>query len=272
MSTSPDYAQRAVDSVVREERTERFREDIVAPPTLTVNLPGGLVDIDGTVVKTATVRELNGWDEEALTRLSSKGDNPPGRILLEVIGRATVSIGNEDADPNLLQMLYAGDWDALLLGIRISSYGSMVGWKFDCDNCGKNDQVLTIDLERDVKQRELPLDERSFVYEGKRDNYRVGYPKGSAAKRMLTAKTIDPALVLTETLYGSIEQINNEPVTSIDQIRAMPSADREDLFMQISTGAPAVLLEEVTKNCTCGSEVKVPLSLAALFRGRAFAL
>ena len=270
--TDVDYAQRIVDSASHDARTDNYRDAVTRPPTTEVELPGGLFNpIDGVVIKDAVVREINGWDEEILAQMAAKD---PGAQLVALLERATVSIGDEKANPEVLDMLYAGDWDALLLGIRIASFGAEVEWEFPCRGCDGQRRVVSVDLESDVHPRTLePEDEPGFTYEGRRSTYEVTYPKGSSTRRLFKLKQINPATLTTETLFGSILSIDGKEVSDIRDIRSMPAADREAIFIKVQKQMPSLRLEEVTKTCDdCGSEVRVPLSLAALFRGRAASL
>lgn len=275
MATDMDYIQAAVESASRESRESTFRDSVEPPSATEVTLPGGLYNpIDGVVIKTALVREINGWDEEVLARLAAKENPVQGEQLIALLERATISIGEEKATPEVLNLLYAGDWDALLLAIRIASYGADVAWKFPCQGCGMQSRIIALDLTKCVSPREIDImTEDEFTYEGKRSTYVVGFPKGESTRRLLRNRNSTAATVVTETLYGSIRSIDGSPVSSIDQIKSMSSADREALFIEINSKMPSLRLEEVKSTCNeCGSEVNVPLSLAALFRGRTSAV
>ena len=195
------------------------------------------------------------------------------KVVIALLERATVSVGDEKATPELLDMLYAGDWDALLLAIRIASYGSQVSWQFPCQGCDSKMRVVTLDLNECVSPREIDVADDEFTFQGKRSTYVVGFPKGSSTRRLFRNPNSTSATVISETLFGAITSIDEVPVRSIDQIKSMPSADREALFVEINDKMPSLRLEEVKTNCDhCGSEVFVPLSLAALFRGRTLAV
>lgn len=272
---STDYGQQVVEAASRETRADEYRDQVEGPPDTEVSLPGGLFDpFQGTLVKTATVREINGWDEEVLARLAARPDSVQGEQLIALVERATVSIGDEAADRENLDLLYSGDWDALLLAIRIASFGPTVSWQFPCQGCEGESRVVTIDLSKDVQSREIdPAVADGFEFVGKRSTYEVSFPKGDTNRRLLRNKNATSATVITETLYGSIQNIDGRPVTDISQIKSLPSADREALFMEINSKMPSLRLEEVTTTCSeCGSKVFVPLSLAALFQGRTIAV
>lgn len=272
---STDYGQQIVEAASRESRADEYRDSVEGPPDTEVALPGGLFDpFTGSVSKTAVVREINGWDEEVLARLAARPDASQGEQLIALVERATVSVGDEPATRENLDLLYSGDWDALLLAIRIASFGPTVAWRFPCQGCDGEDRVVTIDLASDVKPHEIdPVVDDGFEVVGKRSTYEVSFPKGDTNRRLFRNKNATSATLITETLYGSIQSIDGQPVTDVSQIKSLPSADRELIFMKINNEMPSLRLEEVTTTCSeCESKVHVPLSLAALFQGRTFAV
>jgi hypothetical protein len=273
--TDMDYAQKILDSASQETRVDSYRSSVIDPPTTEVTLPGGLYNpLEGELIKTAVVREINGWDEEILARLAAKPDVGQGEQLVTLLERATVSIGHEKASPEVLDMLYSGDWDALLLGIRIASFGSDIVWQFPCQGCDGEMRTVSVDLSTDINPRNLTQsDLGTFTHEGKRSSYVVGYPKGSSTRRVFRTKDLTPASVITATLFESIVSIDDQPVSDLGEIRSMPAVDRDAIFQKINQKMPSLRLDEVKKTCDdCGSGVRVPLSLAALFRGGAVAL
>lgn len=211
--------------------------------------------------------ELNGYDEEVLARTSSKKGVINAELLNIILSRCVESIGQEtNVTPDLLDMLYMGDWDALLLGIRVASFGEEVKWAYTCDFCEAQREV-SVNLLEDVETR--TLGDTTFEYQGRRVRYEVGYPKASVTRELLKLRTPTPADVITETLLGSIISIPGKMIITRNDIRAMPTADREGIIQKVQAGAPAVLLGEVKKSCPgCEEDVYVPLTLAALFQSR----
>jgi hypothetical protein len=149
----------------------------------------------------------------------------------------------------------------------VASFGQEVGWRFLCPSCAET-QVVSVNLEQDIPVRELTV--TSFTFEGRRGTYKCGFPRGSVNARILKlGDSANNAAVLTEILWGSIQSLDEEPLGGIEDVRSLPTADREGLFLEISRLQPAVLFGEVKKACpTCENELDIPLSLAALFRGR----
>ena len=89
-----------VNKIVAQEVMAPTAPEVVIPslPETTVDLPGGLYDpCEGNVMKTAEVRELTGLDEEAIVRISE-----PGKALLTILEKATVSVGGQPVTKDTL--------------------------------------------------------------------------------------------------------------------------------------------------------------------------
>lgn len=267
-----DMIQQAIAASESAARDEDYQDTVQNLPTLEVTLPGGYLDLlDGTLHTDAVVREMNGYDEEALSRITSKKNYQAAELLNALLSRCVESIGGDpDVTADMLDMLYTADWDALLLHIRIVSFGNEVIWKYPCQFCNE-ERTVTVDLLTDVETR--PLKDSSFVYKGKRTEYLVGYPKGSVTRDLLRISSPTTTDIVTTTLLHCIKEISGTLMISKETIKAMPSADREGIMQKISEEAPAVLLGEVKKTCPgCEEDVYVPLNLAALFQGRVVGL
>lgn len=249
-----------------QQREHQYRERVKPPPYVRVELPGGLYLPEvGTYERRAEVREMNGYDEEAVQRLS-KGARGSSEVLLHVLDRCVEKIGDDRPTPETLNMLYTGDWDALLLAIRIASFGNEIRWGYVCPSCEKRVDV-EVDLAEEVPTRALK--DPSFSYEGRRVSYTCGFPRGGITRNILSKGKQNPATVVSETLYGCLDSIDGKQVDSMAQIRSMPLQDRDGLMSRILSDMPAVLLGEVKKACPeCSEEGEIGLSLAALFQGR----
>lgn len=267
MTNLGHLAEKVITESDSKYRDAEYHESVKSPPSLVIQLPGGFMDVDGSVLDTVTVRELNGFDEEVIARVVSRNDASFADVMHAVLSQCTVKIGDKNSDPELLEFLYMGDWDAILLGIRIVSFGDSLNWKSNCPHCSKL-QTFNVDLTNDVPTRKLT--EREFSFDGKRDTYEVHYPLADVTMKVMDlGSNPTSSAITTETLYGCITSINGVPVRSRDQIRAMPSSDREQIIARVTEKMPAVLLGEVKKTCSyCEGEVNVPISLAALFQGR----
>jgi hypothetical protein len=254
-----------VNKIVNQEVMGSVPEVVIPSlPDTTVTLSAGLIDpFEGTVSTTAEVRELNGADEEAIAKLSD-----PGKALLAILERATVSVGGQPATKQILGSLLAGDREALLLAIRKATFGSEVEVTTVCDKCPEL-QTFKIDLEKDVEVKKLddPLRDRRFTVELKAGLAKVNLPTGDVQTQIINATDKNSAELDTMLLVACVTEIGDQPVLSPNRIRTLGITDRRLLLDEIASRNPGPQLSEIKKACgTCGQEVYLPLTLAELFR------
>lgn len=238
-----------------------IRPEIQLPPDTQVKLPGGMLDPFEGLTNTAEVRELNGADEEAISKLSDSG-----KALLAILDRAVVKIGEEPAKKDMLDSLLAGDREVLLLAIRKATFGSTVKLGPSCPECGE-DQIFTIDLDKDVEIVELKEEDRFFTVDCKIGKVAMTLPTGAAQRDLIAATNKNAAELDSILLKHCITSINGAPVVTMQQVRDLSIKDRRELLKAISDKNPGPRLTEIKKTCSaCDQEVSLPLSLAELFR------
>jgi hypothetical protein len=265
---SPQLANKLLQDVnnfVNQEVMGSIPEVVIPSlPDTTVTLTAGFLDpLEGTVAMTAEVRELTGADEEAIAKLSD-----PGKALLAILERATVSVGNEPASKQILGSLLAGDREALLLAIRKATFGSEVEVNTVCDKCPEL-QTFKIDLNKDVEVKTLedPIKDRRFTVELKAGLAKVNLPTGDVQTQIINATDKNSAELDTMLLAACVTEIGDQPVISPNRIRSLGITDRRLLLEEIASRNPGPQLSEIKKACkTCGQEVYLPLTLAELFR------
>jgi hypothetical protein len=265
---SPQLANKLLQDVnnfVNQEVMGSIPEVVIPSlPDTTVTLTAGFLDpLEGTVAMTAEVRELTGADEEAIAKLSD-----PGKALLAILERATVSVGNEPASKQILGSLLAGDREALLLAIRKATFGSEVEVNTVCDKCPEL-QTFKIDLNKDVEVKTLedPIKDRRFTVELKAGLAKVNLPTGDVQTQIINATDKNSAELDTMLLAACVTEIGDQPVISSNRIRSLGITDRRLLLDEIASRNPGPQLSEIKKACgTCGQEVYLPLTLAELFR------
>jgi hypothetical protein len=234
-----------------------------APPSNEVTLPGGFISKDGSLVKYAEIRELNGADEEAIAKAGSIGS-----AISTVLTRGLVTLGGDKVKSSDLETLLGGDRDAILLGIRIATFGKEVNVPTVCTSCGK-DQILGIDLETDVEVKELdnPIADRTFSVETKAGEVVLCLPNGITQKKLMEASDKVTAELITIILSGCIVSINGSPSMGRSTALSLGILDRENLVSAIYDRSPGPRLGEVSKACeACGTDISVSLGLADLFR------
>jgi hypothetical protein len=234
-----------------------------APSDSEVRLPGGFISKTGEVVRTAEVKELNGLDEEAISKAGSAAK--AFNVLLQ---RGLVKLGSEDVTKDHLDTLLSGDRDAILIGIRRVTFGDTITLNVQCASCG-GPQTLEVDLLEDVPTRTLgdPIAERTFKVLTKRGAVTVALPTGVVQKKLVdnTDKTV--AEINTILLAGCIMSIDDSPSAGASTALSLGMADRTKILDEIVKRNPGPRLGEVTKACqACGEIMDLPLSLTDLFR------
>lgn len=233
------------------------------PVDPTVELPGGFISSDGSLAKSATVRELTGRDEE----LIAKGGNK-SIMLNTILSLGLEKLGYNKPTAQDLDSLLAGDRDAILLGIRKVTFGNTVDGVIDCPGCGVKQDML-IDLDEDVEVVELadPIKDRVFEVELRAGTAVVGLPNGLVQKQLSENLYKSTAEKMSIFLGGCLISINDNPCIGASSAANLGILDRETLFAEIVKRNPGPRLEAVVKACkACGVEISVPLSLAELFR------
>lgn len=262
VTSDPTILQQLTSQVNNEQTKPEITT--VAPSNTEVTLPGGFIDREGSLVKYAEVRELNGLDEEAIAKSGSVS-----RALLVMLQRGLVSIGLEKADKGDLEELLSGDRDAILIGIRRVTFGDTIKFEVVCPSC-KTELDVTVDLRTDipVKTLEDPINDRIFTYESEKHGViSVSLPKGNTQRRLLenTDKTV--AELNTILLSGCINSINGVPTMGASSVLKLGMADREKIVAEIIKRTPGPRLGEVKTSCeACGEGIPMPLALADLFR------
>jgi hypothetical protein len=245
---------------------------IPEPPDDLVTLPGGILRGEA-FVRTAQVRELNGSDEEALSKALKAGNLV--HFMDTLVTRGTVKVGSETATPELLKKLLIGDRDELALRIRIATYGetfSTDAW--ECPHC-KDVIPLNFSLIEDVSRRtlndasdvrfevELRKGARAKVRlpNGADQEYLFVDPKWTASQR--NSRLLERCVVSYIDPHGQEYQVVTQP--SIVLNLGIP--DRQRIVSEIAKRQPGPRYNEVTfKHEGCGNEVTLALGIADLFR------
>lgn len=252
-----------VSALVAEATKEEPKHvETAAPTDNEVTLPGGFIAPGGVLVKHAEVKELDGADEEAISRAGSMG-----KSLSTILQRGVVSIGDEPVGKHALDDMLAADRDALMIGIRRVTFGDTVEYFAACE-CGVS-STFEIDLVKDVpvKHLENPNQGRQWVVETKMGPVVVALPTGVTQKRLLEASDKTTAELSTVLLAGCVQSIDGKISTGATSVLKLGMSDREKIINTIVENNPGPRLGEVTQTCeACGEAVSTPLSLLALFR------
>jgi hypothetical protein len=261
-AANPALANKAVKEVLAEKPAEV--EIRITPPSETVvNLPGGYITSAGEVATEAEVRELNGRDEEEISKTNSLG-----KALLTILKRGTVSIGNEKVTDSMLDNLLSGDRDMLLLGIFKATFGNVAHLGGYCGSCAETKDV-DVEIDKDIKVKVLtdPINDRTFIVKGKSAEYTVNLPTGITQRELMTSADKTVAELNTLLLEQTVVKIGNAPVLSKLQVQNLGLVDRRKIVEEINKRVCGPQFEDLKLNCPdCEGEVQVPISLGTLFR------
>ena len=235
-----------------------------APSDTTVELPGGFIDEEGAVIKTAEVRELTGADEEAISRAGSRA-----KALGILLNRGLVKVGTKEASKEILESLLSGDRDAILIGIRKVTFGSEMPVQVRCFNCSE-EQDTVIDLNTDVPYEVLkdPVQDRNWIVKTKNGrSVAVALPNGVVQQKLMDNADKTSSEINTMLLSGCIISINNSPSMGAHTALSLGMSDRTKVIEEILKRNPGPRLGEVKKLCkACGENIPTPLSLLDLFQ------
>lgn len=250
------YAKKAMEEPEKVIKTQ-------APSNSEVTLPGGYILPSGELAKTAEVKELNGEDEEAISKASSASKSIS--ILLQ---RGLVKLGDKDASKEDLDALLSGDRDAILIGIRIATFGNLIPLNVMCGSCN-HEQLTEVDLNEDVPVVTLKnsIADRVWEKKTKQGTLKLSLPNGVTQKKLL--ENIDKTIseINTILLSGCILSVDNAPALGTQTALSLGLAERNQIVEEILTKNPGPRLGEVKKVCkACGEDIPLPLGLLDLFR------
>lgn len=229
----------------------------------------GYKDENGVIHKEFEYREMNGTDEEAISKPKVRQNGAVvTRTLLE---RCIVRIGTIEKSSvkasewtTIMQSLAIGDQDFAMMKIRELSLGDEIEVSHTCPSCKtKIDSVFTLD--------EIPL----VPYCGQ-DEIKFELPKGALDKngdlqkcgvlrhaigldREILNKTItqNPSVANTLLLARCIKSIGNLPITD-DTLRNLSLRDRNFLFKLLKEKSFGYDVTEFEIECpNCGRELTI---------------
>lgn len=251
------FAEKALEEPVKEIKTE-------TPSNLIVELPGGFYTQEGSLVKTAKVKELTGFDEEVIARAENEA-----KAMIIILQRGIEELGDKKPTDNDLDSLLAGDRDAILLGIRKATFGSNVTYRAVCSSCSLS-QDLSIDLNSDIKSKTLSdPNKKTWEIEIRNGKAIIALPNGLVQKKLAQAASSNKTVAELNTilLSGCVVSINGVNTTGPNDVLNLGIADRDKIAVELLENNPGPRLQEVSKACqACGADIATPLSLAALFR------
>jgi len=211
---NPNLTNQLIADVLKEPVVEIEPASLTVPTNVEVELPGGFVTFSGSLLQTATVKELTGKDEEFIARTQNFS-----KVYSSVLQRGVVTIGDDPATLDVLNGLLLGDRDALLLGIYRATYGNTATLQAFCSSC-ENVEEVELDLLKDIKTKPLinPIEDRVFEVEGRTKKFVATLPTGGTENKLLDSSG-NISEKITVLLEQTVLTINGQRVVSRSQIQ-----------------------------------------------------
>lgn len=216
----------------------------VAPEaqTYTFELLAGYVDSDGVTHKDFTIREINGRDEEAISRGDIKGNKCRAASILlsrvcSQIGTLTPkSVGGKSEWEKVIKNLYVGDQDYMILKLREISVGEPIEVTHQCPNKSCNRKLTTIiDLDdidiipfKGIRSIEFELPSGYVDSKGVHKNGHISLPTGLDREILAPVVTNNVAKAETLMLTRLCKFDDNTPITD-DVMASLSLRDRKYL-------------------------------------------
>lgn len=262
-----DQMENVLRAIENDEQIAIPQEDVAAPSPDQFRLSGGWHGPTGTWDRDFRVRELNGYDEEALAKMVTNG-----AFLSEIMLRGLVSVGDTPASRELVDSLQAGDWETVLLAIRRVTFGNTADFWWSCTACD-NRFEFTFDIDAVGWNEYETAEDMEFSVTvsrgrpGTGNTYDVEMPTGGTQRRMLNQLDHSNAEQNTTLLIDCVTRVNNRASLGRETVLQMPMGDRLAVIQEINARRPGPRLTEVTTVCpSCAAVNATPLSIAALFR------
>lgn len=286
MSTVPDFtpgqtidpdvdpaaAQAAVDQLLSEANAPAVAHPEVAPVADDrVELPGGYLTSDGTVVKQAIVREMTGLVEEEIEKPGVREN--AWRFVQTLLNHCLVSVGDMKVpSPGFaVDDLLDGDAITLAIAVRVLTYGQTMDVDgLVCPTCAHQFDI-TYDVIKDVTTRPLDGGPRLFDVELKHGK-KAKLQLPTLGDQLFASSEVNVAergfAARNNALLGRcVKSIGDQPVFNADAVRNLPAQDGRTLIKFIYETQAGPRLADVQQQCpNCRNSFPLVLSVIELFR------
>jgi hypothetical protein len=262
------------------ETSEQPAPTLADPSDGPVTLPGGFrrvkVDASGASkfeeVRNAWVRELNGLDEEKISKARLSGN--PDDFIRAVLEAGVERLGDERPGKDDFNSLLLGDRDFLLVQISAATYGDKIEYKeIECPHCREPFDV-TISATEDIPCPRLEsVDDQNFEVKLRKDRVaKVSLPTFAVSAALMDTETAAEANTLLISNYVT-EIVGDKGTLDIkgdpDAARKLGILDRQALIDEMYKRMPGPQYNGVRFDHEpgCGKEVRLEVSMADLFRG-----
>lgn len=241
-------------------------------PNTTIELLRGIFNYEtGNWETLATVRELNGEDEEFLASASAKKELSYAEYMSVLLARSVVSIGDYEIskNPSLVDQLIIGDRDMLFLATIKATYGRVRELEVVCGSCGGTNYV-SLQLDDDFKVKVPKHGLRSPMEVSLKNGFvvKLNYPTGAdslyvAKKGKTTAE--QNTLMLARC---SVWDDGDRPADLELWAKALNLGDRNKLVKSLTTDPPGPRMEEVKTQCgACNEDMNILMDWVSLLFG-----
>lgn len=247
---------------------------IEPPGSGSVSLMWGIAGEDGERLVRAEVRELNGADEEAMSRLDDKDPAYYTDLVDLVVRRATVSIGGVNVTPvNVASMtgdLLVADRELLFKQVILSTFGKERSYSgINCPFCNAENDI-EVDFEGLIEVEELSGEPSLQLKLRDGRTVDIHYPRGNDQRYVYENSKTErqtPAGYNTRMIARCIDAVDGQPLSPNRALKFaldLVIADRRTLVTAIA-GGPAVKFKEVEVPCTeCGEAIPFAFGWADL--------
>jgi hypothetical protein len=215
---------------------------------------------------TAIVRELNGFDEEALASLDNK-NLVYAEYMSTLLKRAVISIGSVDiaSNPSVIDDLIIGDRDLLFLGIVIATYGNNREYQVICNECSASNDV-TVPVDKfDRKNMDVDVYKPITATLKNGDTVTFRLPTGADSQYVAKkAKSIAEQNTIMLARCVSSDEVKNAEHWA----KSLGIQDRSNLVNALMQNQPGPEIGEVNAQCaTCNEPIVFVLDWASLLFG-----
>lgn len=239
----------------------------------TFDLIQGYKDEEGTLHTEVEVREMNGTDEEAISKkdINSNG----GKVVRTLLERCVLRIGTIYRDEvksnkwrEIIQELSVGDQDYILLKIRQASLGDEIETQYECPDPNCKEKIITT-----ITVDELPIvpfnGQHTIEFELPRGHVtkdgtvlrkgKLRHPNGLDREALDTVMRKNSGLANTLMLSRCIVELEGIKVHD-DIVRNLSMKDRNYLLSLINENRFGVDLAVEVECPTCAETFKASLN------------
>lgn len=257
-----------VVSQIEDENTRLLNDEVeVGEDGLVHDVPllAGYVDKDGVLHTTFTYREMNGKDEEAISKADVRSNG--AKMVNVLVERCVVQIGTLTKKEcgtrwgTIIREMLGGDLDYMAFKIRELSKGKEVEFQHKCPNCGAKLTTIVNTDEFNIKpymgQSAIDFSLVRGYRDGKGELHKDGVirlPNGFDREIVtpLFKKNVSTAMTMMLT---RLIQFNDGALVTQNLVNEMTLRDREILEKIIKENTFGIDTEIEIICSTCGQDI-----------------